>query len=117
MRRMNMRQTKRLMEQMGMKVEEVPQTMQVIIKTMTKEIVIDEPEVSITNMQGQKIYQIVGGKTSERALGEEKELALSEEDVQLVAQQAKVSIEEARKALKESNGDLAQAILLLAQRG
>ena len=116
MRRISPRQAKRLMEQMGMKVEEISQTRQVIIKTATKEIVIDGPEVTVTNMQGQKIYQIVGGMVSERGLGE-KEVVIPEEDVRLVAQQAKVSLEEARKVLEQTNGDLAQAILLLAQRG
>jgi len=115
MRRINPRQAKRLMEQMGMRVEEMPQAQQVIIKTATKEIVIDEPEVTVTNMQGQKIFQIMGGKVSERGASA-KEAVIPEEDVQLVAQQAKVSPEEARKALEESNGDLAQAILLLAQK-
>ena len=115
MRRINPRQAKRLMEQMGMRVEEVPQTLQVIIKTPSKEIVIDEPEVTITNMQGQKIFQIMGGRVSERGTSV-KEVAIPEEDVQLVAQQAKVSFEEARKALEESKGDLAQAILILAQK-
>ncbi|MEM2593956.1 MAG: Nascent polypeptide-associated complex protein, partial [Candidatus Bathyarchaeia archaeon] len=37
-------------------------------------------------------------------------------DVLLVAQQANVSLEEARAALEQTNGDLAQAILLLSQR-
>lgn len=115
MRKINPRQAKRLMEQMGMRVEEMPQAQQVIIKTATKEIVIDEPEVTVTNMQGQKIFQIIGGKVSERGAST-KEAVIPEEDVQLVAQQAKASPEEARKALEESNGDLAQAILLLAQK-
>jgi len=35
--------------------------------------------------------------------------------VQLVATHAKVSIEEARAALEQTKGDLAQAILLLSQ--
>ncbi|MFB0567656.1 MAG: hypothetical protein ACETVM_03635 [Candidatus Bathyarchaeia archaeon] len=40
---------------------------------------------------------------------------MPEEDIQLVAQQAKVSIEQARAALEQTKGDLAQAILLLSQ--
>jgi len=116
MRRMNPRQMRRMMEQMGMRQEEIEETQQVIIKTATKEIVIDEPQVMVTNMQGQKIYQITGGTVSEHGLGE-KAVAIAEEDVQLVAQQAKVSLDAARKALQETKGDLAQAILLLNQKG
>ncbi|UCH01865.1 MAG: nascent polypeptide-associated complex protein [Candidatus Bathyarchaeota archaeon] len=115
MRRINPRQARRLMEKMGVKIDEVPETKQVIIKTVNKEIVIDEPEVTITNMQGQKIFQIAGGIISERDIGR-KEIVISDEDAQLVAQQSKVSITEARKALLETKGDLAQAILLLTQR-
>jgi len=40
-------------------------------------------------------------------------VSISEEDVQLVASQAGVSLEEARKALKATKGDLARAILYL----
>ena len=43
----------------------------------------------------------------------QRHLAVSEEDVQLVAGQTGKSVEEARNALIESEGDLAKAILLL----
>jgi nascent polypeptide-associated complex subunit alpha len=45
----------------------------------------------------------------------EKKPTIPDEDVQLVAQQAKVTLERARAALEQTNGDLAQAILLLSQ--
>ncbi|MCS4542081.1 MAG: nascent polypeptide-associated complex protein, partial [Euryarchaeota archaeon] len=38
---------------------------------------------------------------------------ISDDDVKLVAEQAKVTEEQARKALEQTNGDLAAAILLL----
>jgi len=119
MRKISSRQARRLMSQMGMKVEEISDAKQVVIRTSRKEIVIDNPDVSVTRMQGQDIYQIIGGKVTEREsteAGEEKGLVIPEEDVHLVAQQAKVSLEEARRALEASNGDLAQAILNLSQR-
>jgi len=58
------------------------------IRTPTKEIVIEAPEVAIVNVQGQKIFQVAGGKVSERA-PERKAAAptVSEEDVQLCAGQ------------------------------
>ena len=88
---------------------------QVIIKTSAKEIVIDRPSVTLTHIQGQDIYQIMGGSISE-GISSEKGANIPEEDVQLVAQQANVTSEVARKALEETGGDLAQAIILLAQR-
>ncbi len=86
---------------------------EVILKTKDKEITIESPEVAVLEMQGQKIYQITGGHVTEKTL--EKKLAIPEEDVQLVAQQAKVSLDRARVALEQTGGDLAQAILLLSQ--
>lgn len=111
----NSRQARRLMERMGLRVEEVSNVDQVIIKTSTKEIVIDGPSVTLTRMQGQDIYQVMGGKVSEKGAAG-KEAGIPEEDVLMVAQQANVGLEVARKALEESKGDLAQAIILLAQR-
>ena len=41
---------------------------------------------------------------------------VSQEDVEFVAQQAGVSIEEAKQALIEAGGDLAAALMLLEER-
>ena len=113
-RRMNPRDAKRMMQRMGMNMEGVDEVEEVIIRTPTKEIVIEAPEVAIVNVQGQKIFQVAGGKVSERA-PERKAAAptVSEEDVQLVAGQTGKSPEKAREALEECGGDLAKAILLL----
>ncbi len=113
-RRMNPRETKRMMQRMGMNMDAVPDVDQVIIKTSSKEITIEQPEVAILEVQGQKIYQIIGGKVAEKASQRQaSQPAVSEEDVRLVADQTGKSIEEARKALEECEGDLAKAILLL----
>lgn len=92
-------------------MEPVPDAEQVIIKTSTKEITIDSPEVAVLSMHGQKIYQITGEKITEKPV--KKETKIPEEDVQLVASQTGKSPEEARRALEEAEGDLAKAILLL----
>ena len=116
MRRVNPREAKRMMQRMGMSMDSIPEVNQVIVKTATKDIIIDEPEVAMLNMQGQKIYQIMGGRVSEKAVVVEKKLAIPDEDIQLVAGQTGKSVEEAKKALEESAGDLAKAILLLRNR-
>lgn len=113
MKRVNPREARRMMQRMGMSMDSVPDVTQVIVKTANKDIVIDEPEVAILNMQGQRIYQVMGGKVTEKAVVIEKKLAIPNEDVQLVAGQTGKSVEEARRALEESGGDLAKAILLL----
>ncbi len=117
-RRMNPREQKRMMQRMGMNMDAVSDVKQVIIQTADKDIVIEEPEVMIMNVQGQKMYQIIGGDVSEQAPGQSLKAqaakpAFSEEDVQLVADQTGKSIEKAKEALEECGGDLAKAILLL----
>jgi len=44
-----------MMQRMGMNMEGVEDVEEVIIRTPSKEIVIESPEVAIVNMQGQKI--------------------------------------------------------------
>ncbi len=111
--RVNPREAKRMMQRMGLNMNAVEDVKQVIIKTGSKDIVISEPEVSILEVQGQKMFQIVGGQLTEKAPEQRTGPAVAEEDVRLVADQTGKSLEEARKALEESGGDLAKAILLL----
>jgi nascent polypeptide-associated complex subunit alpha len=117
-RRMNPREQKRMMQRMGMNMDSVADVQQVIIRTADKDIVIDEPEVAILQVQGQKMYQVIGGQVSEQAPSQRGSTAaakpaFSEEDVQLVADQTGKSLEKAKEALQECGGDLAKAILLL----
>jgi len=107
------REAARMMQKMGMDMKEVANVRQVVIKTADKQIVIDGPAVTTITMQGQTMFQVAGGTVKEEARREEEALPISEDDVKLVAEQAGVSFEEARKALIESGGDLAQAILAL----
>jgi len=117
-KRMNSREQKRMMQRMGMNMDTVADVQQVIIRTSDKDIVIDEPEVAILQVQGQKMYQVIGGQVSEqsptqRGASVAAKPAFSEEDVQLVADQTGKSLEKAKEALQEADGDLAKAILLL----
>jgi len=118
-KRMNPREQRRMMERMGMNMDSVADVQQVIIRTADKDIVIDEPEVAILQVQGQKMYQVIGGQVSEQAPSKLQGAvaapasAFSEEDVQLVADQTGRSLEKAKEALEECGGDLAKAILLL----
>lgn len=110
-RRVSPREAKRMMQRMGLSMDAISDVEQVIIKTSGKEITIEEPEVAILDVQGQKIFQVSGGKITEKVV--ERRLAIPEEDIRLVADQTGKSLEEARKALEECDGDLAKAILLL----
>lgn len=111
---MSPRETKRLMKRMGLSMDEMPDVQQVVFRTALKEITIEDPEVAVMNLKGQKIFQVSGGKIVEKALAhDEQKLIIPEEDVRLVADQTGKSVEEAQQALEESGGDLAKAILLL----
>ncbi len=107
------------MQRMGMTMDSVGDVTQVIIKTASKDILIEQPEVAIMNMGGQKIFQVVGGMVSERApersvqMSSQTKPVVSEQDAQLVADQTGKSLDDAKRALEECDGDLAKAILLL----
>jgi len=94
-----------------MQVQQLDDVTKVIMETPTRRIVIDNPEVATVTVQGQTIYQVGGGTMREEGVG-----GGSDEDAKLVASQASVSIEQASNALRQSNGDLAQAIILLKQK-
>ncbi len=118
-RRINPRQAKRMMQRMGLSMGEVPDVQEVILRTSTKEIVVENPEVAVLDMQGQKIFQVTGERITEKELEEKpaKKVTIPEEDVRLVADQTGKSVEEAQRALEETAGDLAKAILLLQSEG
>lgn len=114
-RRVSPREARRMMKRMGLGMSELPDVQQVVLQTGTKEIVIEDPEVAVLEMHGQKIFQVTGGKITEKAI--KKEMVLPDEDVRLVADQTGKSMEEAKRALEETGGDLAKAILFLQAQG
>jgi len=106
--RIDKRQMERAMKQMGIRSKELENVREVSIKLADREIVISNAQVTLMEMPGQRTYQIVGEET-ERKL----ELEVSEEDIKLVMEQAGVDRGAAIQALKEAEGDIAQAILKL----
>jgi len=109
---MNPRQMKQAMRKMGIKSEEVPDVEEVLIRTADREIVVERPAVTLMEMQGQKTYQVVGD-SFERARGEagEQAPAVDEEDIELVMSQTGCGRDAALKALTESGGQPAEAII------
>ncbi len=106
---MNPRDLQKAMQRMGIKQTEIEAT-EVVIRTPTKDLIIENPQVLKVDMMGQESLQITGKiKEAPRKL----ELEISEDDIQTVSSQAKVSKEKAKKALEETKGDIAEAILLL----
>ena len=104
------REMRRMMDKMGLDMEEIQNVQEVIFKTDKKEIIISKPSVTEMKAKENSIFQVVAENI------EEKELEVqifSDDDISLVAQQANVDEEAAKNALAEAEGDLARAILLL----
>lgn len=108
---MNPKQMKKMMKRMGIKMEEIDAE-EVVIRTVDKEIRIIAPQVVKTIVSGQEMYQVTG----EASIGEVDASAdIEDEDVSMVAEQAGVSDDDARQALEDAGGDLAEAIMKLKQ--
>jgi len=105
----NSRQMKRMMKKMGLESNELDAN-KVIIETDEKNLVFDSPQVVEMDMKGQRMYQIVGEPREEAPEGE---VLIPDEDIEMVAERAGVSKEEAKEALKEADGEPAEAIISL----
>ncbi len=108
--KMNPRQMQQMMKRLGINIKEIDNVEEVIIRTNTKEYIIDNAEVTIMDAKGQKTYQVTG-----RARVEDREEKIPDKDIDLVVEQTGKSKEEAEKALEESNGDIAEAIMKLTE--
>ena len=97
-----------MMKQMGIKQEEIDAARVLIEKNDGGKIVIENPSVMKVVMSGQESWQISGEAREESSGG------FSDEDFNLVMEKTGKSEEEVRKALEDSNGDIAEAILNLS---
>ncbi len=102
-----------MMQRMGLSMEGISDVEEVIIRSSRKEIIVENPEVTVLDLHGQKIFQVTGQVVEKKI---EKKIEIPDEDVKLVADQTSRSMEDARQALEETDGDLAKAILLLQAR-
>ncbi len=119
--RISASELKRQFKRMGLKadVKELDAEKIVITTTDGKEYEMVSPQaVLLVKLPGGvSMIQAIGGIEEREAAREEKpQVEITEEDVRLVAEQAGVSLEEARQALIETSGDIAEAILRLEER-
>lgn len=118
----NPKQLDAMMKQMGIKMEDID-AVEVIIRTPDKEIYFDDASVQKMTARGEVTWQVMGtAKTRARtdaapvAPSEPAKPAgplFTEDDVELVASQANVPKDAARKALEATKGQPAEAILKL----
>ena len=113
MRGVNPRQMQQAMKQMGIKQTDIPNVVEVIIRTTKEEIVITNAEVVLVDMQGNKSYQI-SGKEETRPLGSQSPVAVASfpnEDIELVMSQTGCDRDKAITTLEAVDGQPAEAIL------
>jgi nascent polypeptide-associated complex subunit alpha len=113
--RMNPRQMNQMMKRLGITVKEIENVQKVIIQTDTKQYIFEEADVTMMDAQGQKTYQINGKPRIVEKKEETPKEDIPKEDIDLVVEQTGKSAEEAKKALKETKGDIAEAILKLTK--
>ena len=104
------REMRRMIDKMGLDMNEIPNVQEVIIKTDKKEIIISKPSVTEMKAKDNSTFTVTTDGYEEREL---EVPIFSEEDIQLVCQQAGVDEEKAKSALEEAKGELARAILIL----
>lgn len=97
-----------MMKKLGMDQEEINASRVVIEKPDNSKIVVENPSVTKISMQGRENFQISG------EIKEEKAEAFSKDDIKTIVEKTNKSESEAKKALEESEGDLAEAILKLS---
>lgn len=110
-----LRKMQKMMKDFGMETEDLD-VKRVIFVFEDEEWIFDEPRVQVMDVLGIKTYSITGKPEKIKREKEEVKVEITEEDVELVAEQCNVSKEEARKALEECNGDIAEAIVKLQEK-
>ena len=99
---------------MGIKNTEVPAT-RVVIESESGNLVVENPQVTMIEMAGQKSLQVVGEIVEEKA-GEKNSKVAEKSDVEIVMEKASCSKEAAEKALKEAAGDIVDAIMIVENK-
>jgi nascent polypeptide-associated complex subunit alpha len=105
--KINPRQLEKMAKKMGIQSETI-EAEEVIIRGRDSDIIIHNPQVAKVNMMGQETFQISGD------IEERESEEFSDDDVDMVAEKAGVSREDAREALQKYGG-IAEAIIGLKE--
>ncbi|MCL5731478.1 MAG: nascent polypeptide-associated complex protein [Candidatus Thermoplasmatota archaeon] len=102
-----------MMAQMGIKATDLTDVKRVVMEGTDRDYVIDAPQVTRIEAQGEVTFQIVGKsrEVKKNSAQPSAEAAFSEDDIHLVMDQAHVSREKAVEALSRAGGEPAKAIV------
>ncbi|MGA1975093.1 MAG: nascent polypeptide-associated complex protein [Conexivisphaerales archaeon] len=107
---MDNRQARRMMERMGLNMNEIKDVKEVVHITSDRAIHLEKASVFEIKAKDTRVFQVTAESVTEKAIAAPK---FTEEDVSLVMTSANVSREKALSALEETSGDIALAILRL----
>lgn len=116
------RELERYLKRMGIKMEEVDASYVEIGLRNGDIIRIEGPTIALIKMPNKLyIYQVQAPEASIKLKKpaqprQAQGYTPTDEDIALVMEQAGATREEAEQALKEANGDLVQAVMILMQR-
>lgn len=116
---MNPRKMKQMMNKLGMSMDPIVGVTRVTIETAEGTYLFEDAEVVAMTMQGQTTYQLTGTPRFEAAGVIDSapvQAEISDDDISLVSMQANVSLDAAKAALIETNGDIAEAIMKLGDQ-
>ncbi|MCL4328293.1 MAG: nascent polypeptide-associated complex protein [Candidatus Thermoplasmatota archaeon] len=115
--KMNSREVKRMMAQMGIKSTDLTDVKKVIFEGAATNIVVTDAAVMKVEAKGEVYFQVSGKiSTEEKKAAKKQEPEVSQEDVTLIMEQTHVNREKAVEALKKANGEVAQAIIDLMEK-
>ncbi len=115
----------RQLKRMGIKLDQLQNVERVVIELSDRMLILENPQVIVMEMGGQKIFNIAATTVVEQPRESAREvlppqlesaITITEDDVRFVAEYTGVSLEEARKVLREVGGDIARAIEVIQQR-
>lgn len=113
--KMNNREMKRMMAQMGIKSTEMADVKTVVFQGESKDYVISDAQVTMIEAQGQKTFQVMGTfkevPKSSGSISSKPEQKFNEDDILLVMEGAHVDRKKAVEALERAQGEPAQAII------
>ena len=112
---MSPKQMQTVLKRMGIKVEDI-KAEKVVIQCADRNIIISNPQVMLTKMPQQEMFQISGEVSEEEKGGEGSEdvkTEITDDDIEMVMEQTSVDKKTAEEMLEETEGDIAEAIMRL----